>query len=31
MGALHYVLIGFSTVVVAKILKNILAGYGITF
>jgi len=31
MKGFHYVIIGFTAVVVAKIVKNLLAGFGITF
>jgi hypothetical protein len=31
MKGIHYVVIGFTAVVAAKLVKNLLAGYGITF
>jgi hypothetical protein len=31
MKSFHYVIIGFAAVVVAKIAKNVLAGFGVTF
>jgi hypothetical protein len=31
MSGIHYVIIGFAAVVVAKIAKNLLTGFGISF